>query len=216
MTNTFYAAPPRTGKSYIATALALDRLSSGRPVFSNFPVVSGSLSSYVWRPEYVSENIQDSLVIIDEAQRDFDSLSHKSLTDAEDYFFAASGHNRNDVIVLSQNPARVAKAVRDRMNYFAWVRTRLSVIFLRNREGKLGRPLLLSADVYLDFESMMARRTDALAFRDWYWFRRRVAEAYNTHAFGKAQEPFYSQKWSDLLSDGVDDVKTKCVLDIPR
>ena len=37
MTNKFYFAPPRQGKTYVVVAEAIDYLKKGKDVYSNFP-----------------------------------------------------------------------------------------------------------------------------------------------------------------------------------
>jgi len=94
MTNKFYFAPPRQGKTFVVVAEALDYLKKGKTVYSNFPIITpDGLQSQVWQADFIYKNIQNALVIIDEAQQDFDSQTHKALNEDEDAFFATSGHN---------------------------------------------------------------------------------------------------------------------------
>lgn len=202
MTNYFYTAPPRQGKTFCAVAKGVEALKKQQFVLSNFPICYKNLSSHVWKSGYVYENIRNALIIIDEAQHDYDSQNHQRLSEGEDAFFAYSGHNSNDIIIISQNPTRVAKAVRDRINFWCKIRSRISIPFLRNAEGKLGRPLLCSITYWDDFELFMsAKGNQGSLYTDWVLFRPSVANSYDTHFFASLGHVFTPSLWIDLLKE---------------
>lgn len=198
MTNTFYFGAPRDGKTYVVTEEALDVMKAKRAVLSNYPIeMKDGTFSQIWEPDYVRKNIQKSFIVIDEAQRDYDSQEHKSLDEDEDEFFATSGHNSNEIRVISQGVTRVTKAIRDRMNMWVLVRKVLDIPFMRNREGRLGRPLLFSKTTWLAFEDI--GKKDKVYTHEYVWFKTRTARAYNTHYFQKEGDPFKPPSWREII-----------------
>jgi hypothetical protein len=201
VTNKFYFAPPRQGKTYIVVAEAINEMKKGKKVYSNFPIITpdGKYISHVWKAEYIYENIQNAIIIIDEAQRDFDSQGHKALDVDEDTFFAASGHNGLEIRVISQNLTRVAKAIRDRMNEFIFVQAGLSIPFLKNREGKWGRPLYFIQTSYLTLEDLESHDKERIYLKERTLFKNYVANSYDTHYFKRTGDAFLPNNWLDEL-----------------
>jgi len=202
MTNIFFFAPPREGKTYVVVAEAIEYLKKGKQVYSNFPIITPSgLISKVWKPEYIYENIQNALIIIDEAQRDFDSQTHKSLDENEDAFFATSGHNGLEIRIISQNLPRVTKAIRDRMNLYTFVKKGLSFPFLRDREGKWGRPLYFVKLSYLTLEDLESHNKERIYLTERILFKSFIAESYDTHYFKRTGTPFIPITWYEELKN---------------
>lgn len=202
MTNKFYFAPPREGKSYVVVHEGVyDYLKKGKTVYSNFPIVTpDGLSSRVWLPEYIYENIQNALVIIDEAQQQFDSQTHKSLDGDEDAFFATSGHNGLEVRIISQNLTRVTKAVRDRCNEFIFVQKgKIINPFRRDREGKLGLPLYFTTKSYLTLEDLESHSEERIYLKSRIWYSKYIANSYNTHYFKRKGSLFIPSHWTDNI-----------------
>lgn len=202
MTNKFYFAPPRQGKTYVVVAEAIKEMQKKKEVYSNFPIITpdGKYISKVWQPEYIYENIQNAIIIIDEAQRDFDSQGHKALDVDEDTFFAASGHNGLEIRVISQNLTRVAKAIRDRMNEFIFVQKGfLSIPFLKNREGQWGRPVYFKQTSYLTLEDLESHDKERVYLTERTLFKNYIAASYDTHYFKKAGEQFIPDNWMDYI-----------------
>jgi hypothetical protein len=203
MTNTFFVAPPREGKTYIVVTKAVDKLLHGKKVYSNFPIIFWHkhklYQSRVWKREMFRENITDALIIIDEAQAWYDSVDVKTLPPDEDAFYATTGQNNLEVMLISQGVTRVTKAIRDRVNVWCRVRLALDVIFLRNREGKFGRPLLFTATYYDRMEDLGKENEEVVLFKERIWFHAWIAAAYNTHFFRNTGEPFTPPLWTDEL-----------------
>jgi hypothetical protein len=201
MTNKFYFAPPREGKTYVVVAEAIEFLKKGKEVFSNFPIITpNGLQSKVWKAEYIYKNIQNALVIIDEAQADFDSQTHKALNEDEDAFFATSGHNGIEVRIISQNLTRVTKAIRDRVNEFVFVQKgKIIIPFLRDREGKWGRPLYFVTTSYLTLEDLESHIEDRIYLKSRVLFRNYTANSYDTHYFKRKGEKFNPPYWYEYL-----------------
>jgi len=201
MTNKFYFAPPREGKTYVVVAEAIEYLKKGKSVLSNFPIVTpDGYVSQVWEPGYIYENIQNCLVIIDESQRDFDSQTHKSLDDSEDAFFAASGHNGVEIRIISQNLTRVTKAVRDRCNEFIFVQKgKILNIFRRDREGKLGLPFYFTATSYLTLEDLESHNEERIYTKSRVRYTEYIGKSYDTHYFKKKGSIFKPVVWTDNI-----------------
>lgn len=201
MTNKFYFAPPRQGKTYVVVAEAIKAMQKGKEVYSNFPIITpdGEYISKVWRPEYIYENIQNAIIIIDEAQRDFDSQGHKSLDVDEDTFFAASGHNGLEIRVISQNLTRVAKAIRDRMNEFIFVQAGIPIPFWKNREGQWGIPIYFKQTSYLTLEDLESHDKERVYTTTRTLFSRYIARSYDTHYFKRTGELFETNNWLEEI-----------------
>jgi len=200
MTNKFYFAPPREGKTYVVVDEAIKTLKQKKEVYSNFPIITPSgLMSRVWKKEFIYENIQNALVIIDEAQHDFDSQQHKSLDDNEDTFFATSGHNGIEIRIISQNLTRVTKAIRDRMNEFIFVQKGLPFPFYRDREGKWGRPLYFIKTSYLTLEDLQSHDKERIYLKERVFFNSETAKSYDTHYFKRQGEIFNPPTWYEEL-----------------
>jgi hypothetical protein len=200
MTNKFYFAPPREGKTFVVVKEAIDIMKNKRRVYSNFPIITPSgFISRVWKPEFIYKNIQNAMVLMDEAQRDFDSQEHRSLDNDEDIFFATSGHNGIEIRIISQNLTRVTKAIRDRCNEFVFVQKGLPWPFIKDREGKWGRPLYFKTTSYLTMEDLAAHDSERVYTKSRVWYSREVALAYDTHYFKKQGEIFIPQTWMQEL-----------------
>jgi hypothetical protein len=208
LTNKFYFAPPGGGKSYVVTSEAVEYLDHGKSVLSNYPIVTpDGKCSRVWKPEYIYENIQDSLIIIDEAQVDFDSQEHKSLDSDEDAFFATSGQNGNEIRIVSQGITRVTKAVRDRMNEWVRVRVFLDIPFLRNARGKFGLPFYFSCTSWLSLEDMASQSKDRVYLHEFVRFKKRVGLSYDTVFFRNPEKPFIPDTWIDEIKKRGGDIE---------
>jgi hypothetical protein len=183
-------------------AEAVEALDRNQFVLSNFPIVTpDGKCSRVWKKEYIYENIQKALIIIDEAQRDYDSVDQKTLNPDEDVFFATSGQNSNEIRIISQQPTRVTKAVRDRMNEWCRVKVYLDIPFLRNREGKLGRPLIFSVTTWVTIEDMNSQNKERIYMREIVLFKKRIALSYDTHFFAKQGDLFNPPTWIEEIKN---------------
>ena len=206
-------APPRSGKTYFATRLAVDNLipkrslyqyilSKIRPdsctplptqnlVFTNYPVVDPKtgLSTYRWISSYSKENIQDATIIIDEAWQDYSSRNYKNFTKDMQAFFAMNGHNNNDIYIIAQNAARVDVIIREMCNELYYIR-KISIPFT-------DYPLFFIAYIYNDLNEMARMTPDPfLAVKKRYiLFRKRYALAYDTHYFRNTKPPVTPQTW---------------------
>lgn len=92
---------------------------AGRPVFSLFPI-AGCLKL---TPEMVKACVfpPGSLLIIDEAQLLYSSLNWAELDQDQMRYYAQHRHNGTDIILVTQHPARLAKALREIATRFVWL-----------------------------------------------------------------------------------------------
>lgn len=179
--------PPGAGKSYYATKWALEELQRRKKqkhVFSNYPIIKkrkkNVLSSYIWKPELVYENILDALVFVDESYRDYNCHNHKDFDEDTHLFFSAQRHNDNDLVLLTHNPARINLIIREITNDFIFVKAH-KLLFIE-------RPIFFTAEHYLDFEDFRNRQYYG---KEIYRFTKKVGNCYDTKYFRKDGGPEY-------------------------
>lgn len=111
---------PGSGKSFYCTYRAYKAIKKGRKVFTNYPVKGAykitfdDLIKYTFPP--------DSLVIIDEAGRWFNSRKWSDLPDQVFDLFTMHRHMRLDLLVAVQNFNRIDKALREVIELCWWAR----------------------------------------------------------------------------------------------
>ena len=180
-------APPRQGKTWIATADVVSLLKKNRTVYTNWPVVVRSgkkiLSSLVWDPTLALENIQAADIIIDEAYTDYNSREYKKFSVAVHTFFATNGHAGNNICLIAQNPNRIDVVIREMCNEFVFVKKLMWPI--------INRPLYFMAYTYLTEKEMVSRTADNAFYTARYWFNAEIANAYDTHYFRDNSRPIY-------------------------
>lgn len=190
---TIVFAAPRQGKTYWATSKAVHALKKGKQkVFTNYPVFYKNKSTLVWESGYETEPITDSLIIIDEAYRYFNSRNYKNFTDEEHFFFATSGQNENDIILIAHSPARLDTVIREIASLFLFVK-KITIPLTEY-------PLWFRTEGYLDEISLSRRAMSKEAFDsvEHHIFRKKIAKAYDTHFFRKIDIPetqFYT--WAE-------------------
>lgn len=187
--------PPGAGKSYFGTRIAVKALESGRrPCFTNYPVVFGKKSTFIWDYSLISEPIQNAIIIMDEAYRDVSSRDFKKFTKDEHTFFATNRHNSLDIYLIAQHLNRVDVIIREMANEII----RISKVAV----PVIDYPLWFRADVYLD-EAAYARKEIYCSYR--YPFRRKYAQAYDTHFFRRKSEPYQGITWLEKIkSENID------------
>jgi hypothetical protein len=189
-------APPRQGKTYLATRIGVQAMTGRHPrrVFSNYPIIDEKTgkSSYVWTPEKTYDNINGSIIIIDEAYRDYNSRNFKGFSTDDHTFFATNGHLGNDIYLIAQNPARIDTVIREMANEYLFVSKFHPFEFLG------WRPFWFKIRVYLSYEEfkMMGRLQPYAMFRHIAW--KRYADAYDTHYY-KQEERGYHVTWREYL-----------------
>lgn len=149
----------------------------------------------VWTPDLVHESIHDALIVIDEAYRDYNSRSFKSFSGDEHTFFATNGHNNLDIVLIAQNPARVDVVIREMTNIYFFVR-KLSLPFV-------SRPLAFRVLGFLDELSMSSRDPKMAYSSELVWFRKYVAQAYDTHYFRKSSQEHTGITWKEHIESNL-------------
>lgn len=117
---------PGSGKTTLATMLAIQAMDRGITVFSNYPIYHAKTGTFTkrWSRDYVQETIYKSLIIIDEGYLDYSSReggakyakkveSGGGFTKDEHTMFATSRHNDNDFFIIAQNYARIELIIRE-------------------------------------------------------------------------------------------------------
>lgn len=191
-------APPGCGKTYYATYLALKSgmwklnkkykgIPKGTPkrtVFTNYPIVEekSGYCTLAWENDYTKENIVESDIFIDEAWMSFSSRDYKNFGKDLQAFFALNRHNDNDIYIIAQNAARVDVIIREMVNEFYYLE-KFQPFFS-------SRPWWFKVYVYSDLNQMakMTPEWGAYDRKKLVFFRKKVAHAYDTHAFRTVKE----------------------------
>lgn len=187
-------APPGCGKTYYATYLALksgmyhlNKKPKGVPkrtVYSNYPIVEqkSGYCTLAWENDYTKRSIVESDIFIDEAWQVFSSRDYKNFGKDLQAFFALNRHNDNDIYIIAQNAARVDVIIREMVNEFYYLE-KFQPFFSR-------RPWWFKVYVYSDLNQMakMTPEWGAYDRKKLVFFRKKVAQAYDTHAFRTVKE----------------------------
>lgn len=194
-------AKPRKGKTYTATLWALEYMSkikrgktSKDKVFSNYPIFDKKLGSTLfWNAQTIDYNVTDSLIIIDEAYRDYSSRKWQGFTTDEHTFFATNGHNNNDIIFIVHGINRLDPVIREMTDSYYLIK-KFCLPFSE-------KPLFFKVEVYADEIEIAMRYSNRRSTHGAYYqrFKKRVAQAYNTHFFREINEPNIEYlSWLDM------------------
>lgn len=163
------------------------RNKNGKRVISNYPIydTKSKSYSYMWRSDYVYETVTNSMIVLDEAYRDFNSREYKKFNTDMHTFFATNRHNGNDILLIAQNPQRIDTVLREMANMFLYVQAfKIPLIW---------RPVFFKVMGYLMVEDFTANRPPYYTKR--YFFRKNVAKGYDTHYYKlEGSEPTF-EKW---------------------
>lgn len=191
-------APPGEGKSFIATAWALELMYEGVPVYSNFPILSvdGKYCSFVFTKELMRENLNGCAVFIDEGYTMFNSRKYMEFSDEDHDWFATSGHNEMMIFIIVQSVNRVDKVIREVLNLLYLVyKVKIPIIQL---------PLWFTVYGLLDVDDVRDFRRGNID----PWTTERVrfsvdtALAYDTKFFRKTtKEPHKGKPWIEEYAD---------------
>lgn len=183
---------PGDGKSFYATRMAIDewKKNKDKRIFSNFPILWKDCSSYIWKDEYVKEDIFDCMIIIDEAWMAFSSRNWNKFSEDEHLMFATNRHNGLDIVVISQSIQRLDTVIREITNQIYLIR-KFEIPFL-------GKPLWFKVEAYDSVDALKQRYVskDSLYKSFRVRFTKEIADAYNTHQYRKPdKEPFEPVLW---------------------
>jgi hypothetical protein len=178
-------------------------------VFSNYPIYSKkygytkSLSlttdqqQFYGLPEdFEKWPIFDSLIVIDEAHRRYNSRKYKDFPDWMHDFFAWCGQRGNDIILISHDPGRIDKVAREMVEVF----------YFTYNISILGFPILFVIEGYRREEDYRKRQNRFS--REFYFFNRKVAKSYDTHYFRNQPETLpHIPDWGELISREISNAK---------
>lgn len=201
-------APVRRGKTFWATRRARARIklflrkkrkdpSFVGEIFSNYPIyIEGYGYTKVWSPGDEEKPIFDSFIIIDEAHRFYNSRKIKEFTSEMHDFFAWSGQRGNDILLITHDPGRVDKIIREVCEAFYYVR----------KFSLFGFPILFFVDGYPsedDYKQKLNRFCN-----EWFFFSFKVARSYDTHYFRNQPDelPTY-QDWHEMYNLAIPEYK---------
>jgi hypothetical protein len=114
-----YMGPPRSGKTTMSALLARDYLRKGYTVYSNYPI-TGCRKLNV--NDLMKFNIENALVIMDEAGLDFDSRDFTKFKKEWVEFFKLHGHYKLRIAIFTQYWDDVDKKIRTITNYICCLR----------------------------------------------------------------------------------------------
>lgn len=183
-------APPRKGKTYYATHIAVQNLKrifkgkgNKRKVFSNYPIYHKKWGSSLYLDRNtLNYDITDSIIIFDEAYRDFNARTFFKFTKKEHTFFATNGHDNNDIYLIAHGIGRIDSVIREMVDTFFFVK-KYGIPFM-------DRPLFFNIEGYIDLIDIAQRhRYNTVYSSFWLPFKKDVAKAYDTHFFRKPDNP---------------------------
>lgn len=183
-------APPRKGKTYYATFRAVQALKAiykgkgnKRNVFSNYPIYHPKYGSTLYLDrDTLNYDITDSVIIFDEAYRDFNSRTFYKFTKKEHTFFATNGHDNNDIYLIAHGINRIDSVIREMVDTYFFVK-KYGIPFT-------DRPILFNIEGYIDLLDIAQRhRRNTVYSSFWLRFQKEIANAYDTHFFRKPDNP---------------------------
>ena len=183
-------APPRKGKTYYATWWALRVLKAikkhkgnKKRVFSNYPIYSSKWGSSLYLDrDTIQYDITDSLLIYDEAYRDFNSRKFYEFSKREHTFFATNGHDNNDIVLIAHGINRLDSVIREMVDTYFFVK-KYGLPFS-------DKPILFNIEGYIDLQDIAQRyRRNTVYSSFWLRFSKEVGKAYDTHFFRKPDNP---------------------------
>jgi zona occludens toxin (predicted ATPase) len=157
---------PGAGKTYYALNRALKEIKKGRPVYANFSI-DGAMKI---TPESLFDVEPGALVILDEAQNWFGSRNWKMFGDKYMEFFSQTRKKQYTLLWISQDVSSVDKMIRDRTHLIHETQAMWA--------GFFGHPLYFRIQSYYGAKNLGKERF--WASTSWSWFRKSVAEAYDT------------------------------------
>lgn len=188
---------PGQGKSYSCTFFAIDAMRKGKPVFSNYPIVTpDGKSTMKWKPEYASlpHPPTNAVIVVDEAYRDYNSRKYQNFSTEEHTYFATNRHNNLDIYLVAQNPARLDVTIRE-----------ISQFILCKKLGFMGLVLGFKLEYFEFLEDLSRRKAgDKQAHYkvEYLLFRRKVAKSYDTKYYGiNSAIPFKGELWQSVEGD---------------
>lgn len=158
---------PGTGKTYYALDRAKKEMAKGRKVYANFAIEGAESLT----PQSLFDVEPGACVILDEAQNWFGSRNWKEFGHAYIEFFSQTRKKQYTLLWISQDVSSVDKTIRDRTHLIHSMDCWLAALF--------GHPLFFVVKTY--FGARNVHKEKFLASTSYIWFRKSVAESYDTH-----------------------------------
>ena len=160
-------------------------------------------SSLKWEEEYLNINLNNCVIILDEAYRYFNS--HKrSVEDETHLFFATNGHAGIDIFLIAQHYNRINLIIKEMASYYIYIEkinNPISIVGSGKRNNEL-TPLFFNAMSYISEEDFKRRWVKETIWRkERIWFNANVANAYNTTFFKSIEKKIRPIKWSNILKE---------------
>lgn len=159
---------PGSGKSYELTRRVLAAADRDRLVFTNYPVRHPNV--YMFTPEQLLD-LPPGLVVIDEAHLWFPARMSLKLPMSWLSGMSQTRKKGWDLLWAAQHESRIDRAIRDVTDWLWLHQAWFSV-------GDPAHPFMFTS---ASWEPEYFRRPDKRMTRGVHFFKRRVAEAYNTH-----------------------------------
>lgn len=193
-------APPSNGKSFFATYLSIQFMREGRRVFSNYPIIFDNgreryVSKVLTKDMILKENLNGSVIIIDEAHNWFWSRDFKKFSEEYKNWFSTLAQHQISLYYIVQHEDRVDTIINDCANLFATV-AKTDIPFL-------DMPIYFEVTWWnTELEMQMSKtRSDVEPYHfERVWFDKDVAFAFDTCWFGKDKRPEYEgMDWIEYL-----------------
>lgn len=176
---------PGAGKTYYLCRFGLSAISAGRRVVSDFSIPG----AFKWDSAILEgADIYDSLIILDEGYRYFNSREYRKFSLSAHELFSLNRHNGNLLLIGTQHPARVDVVIRELADWF--------ILIDAFRIPFVSHPIFFSARWYdadpVEFKTQLMPTPE---HRDYYLFQQKIARAYDTHALRGRGKPLELQRW---------------------
>jgi len=125
---------PGSGKSTMASVLALKHLKAGYVVYSNFPI--HGCRKLDLTKDIMHYNLENALILIDEAGIEYDSRDWQKFSKESVEFYKTHRHYKLRVILFTQYWDDVDKKIRNLTNKIYVVRKSLIPFFVKCKEIK--------------------------------------------------------------------------------
>jgi hypothetical protein len=237
MVSKIISAAPSQGKSYLATHEAIKLLKNGKTVFTNYPIIykvpytakeklinlyrmirkvplipQKELCTFKWDDKYIDAGLHDCTIILDEAYKIVNC--HDRLTESQHDFFATTGHNNVDVLIIAQNYRRINLVIREMALFIIVSKFSNPITLISSKGRKELTPLFFTIETYLSERDYQLKgvRKDAVYEKKRLWFNKDVAESYNTQYYRRKAKIIHPISWiQDMRNNNIVDLKS-----IPR
>lgn len=200
---------PSSGKSYCAVDIAIEFMKQGREVLSNFPIVYNDgkkiLCSCFFSPEMIfTENLSGKVIIHDESHQDNYSREFKNFDKRKMKFYSRCSQMGISYYSIVQHEDRQDTIINDVSDLFCDI-SKVEIPFLNI-------PIYFNLVWWGSEEDMKQSRFHPDAVEPYHteriWFKKEVANSYNTKFFGKDSRPKYQAvSWLEYSKKHGEEIK---------